>query len=63
MDDFSVFGSFDACLYSLNLVLQRCEETNLVLNWKKYHFTVQEGIALGHRISTNGIKVDQKKLR
>ncbi|MCQ7416395.1 reverse transcriptase family protein, partial [Salmonella enterica] len=33
MDDFSVFGSsFDACLHNLSLVLQRCQETNLVLN-------------------------------
>jgi len=33
MDDFSVFHpSFDACLHNLNLVLQRCEDTNLVLN-------------------------------
>ena len=33
MDDFSIFGSsFDHCLNNLDLVLQRCEETNLVLN-------------------------------
>ena len=36
MDDFSVFGSsFDACLSNLALVLKRCEDTNLVLNWEK----------------------------
>ena len=36
MDDFSVFGySFDNCLSNLSSVLQRCEETNLVLNWEK----------------------------
>ena len=35
MDDFSVFGSsFDTCLHNLDLVLNRCEETNLVLNWE-----------------------------
>jgi hypothetical protein len=34
MDDFSVYGtSFDNCLHNLDKVLQRCEETNLVLNW------------------------------
>ena len=34
MDDFSVFGtSFDHCLHNLALVLQRCEDKNLVLNW------------------------------
>ena len=33
MDDFSIFGSsFDDCLANLSQVLQRCEETNLVLN-------------------------------
>ena len=33
MDDFSVFGSsFDYCLSNLERVLQRCEESNLVLN-------------------------------
>ncbi|XP_022895227.1 uncharacterized protein LOC111409406 [Olea europaea var. sylvestris] len=38
-DDFSVFGdSFDDCLDRLALVLQRCEEKNLVFNWEKCHF-------------------------
>ena len=33
IDDFLVFGSsFDACLRNLALVLQRCEDSNLVLN-------------------------------
>ena len=33
MDDFTVSGdSFDNCLHNLTLVLQRCIETNLVLN-------------------------------
>ena len=49
MDDFSVMGrSFDNCLENLRAVLTRCEETNLVLNWEKCHFMVQEGIVLGH---------------
>nr|XP_017221472.1 PREDICTED: uncharacterized protein LOC108198219 [Daucus carota subsp. sativus] len=50
MDDFSVFGdSFDDCLYNLGKVLERCECTNLVLNWEKCHFKVKEGIVfLGH---------------
>ncbi|KAJ4700581.1 Retrovirus-related Pol polyprotein [Melia azedarach] len=63
MDDFSVFGSsFDNCLNNLALVLQRCEQTNLVLNWEKCHFMVQEGIVLGHRISVKGIEVDRAKI-
>nr|XP_017248025.1 PREDICTED: uncharacterized protein LOC108219212 [Daucus carota subsp. sativus] len=48
MDDFSVFGtSYDECLSNLTMVLKRCVETNLVLNWEKCHFMVQEGIILG----------------
>ncbi|KAI3463774.1 hypothetical protein Pfo_020437 [Paulownia fortunei] len=63
MDDFSVFGSsFDLCLHNLSLVLQRCEETNLVLNWEKCHFMVKEGIVLGHRVSSKGLEVDQAKI-
>jgi hypothetical protein len=63
MDDFSVFGStFDHCLHNLSLVLQRFEEKNLVLNWEKCHFMVQEGIVLGHRISSQGIEVDKAKI-
>ncbi|KAL0354747.1 UNVERIFIED_CONTAM: Retrovirus-related Pol polyprotein from transposon.6 [Sesamum radiatum] len=50
MDDFSVYASsFNACLVNLGKVLQRCEETNLVLNWEKCHFMVKEGIVLGHK--------------
>ncbi|XP_058733254.1 uncharacterized protein LOC131604856 [Vicia villosa] len=63
MDDFSVFGSsFDNCLANLSLVLQRCQESNLILNWEKCHFMVREGIVLGHKISHRGIEVDQAKV-
>ena len=42
MDDFTVYGeSFDNCLHNLTLVLQRCIETNLVLNSEKCHFMVE----------------------
>nr|KYP47757.1 Retrovirus-related Pol polyprotein from transposon 17.6 [Cajanus cajan] len=63
MDDFSVFGSsYDVCLENLELVLKRCIETNLVLNWEKCHFMVQEGIILGHKILARGIEVDKAKV-
>nr|GEW43061.1 reverse transcriptase domain-containing protein [Tanacetum cinerariifolium] len=63
MDDFSVFGnSFENCLSLLDKMLQRCEDTNLWLNWEKSHFMVKEGIFLGHKISKNGIKVDIAKV-
>ncbi|GJV34921.1 reverse transcriptase domain-containing protein [Tanacetum coccineum] len=63
MDDFSVFGnSFENCLSHLDKMLQRCEDTNLCLNWEKSHFMVKEGIILGHKISKNGIEVDKAKV-
>ncbi|GJW87809.1 reverse transcriptase domain-containing protein [Tanacetum coccineum] len=63
MDDFSVFGdSFSSCLSHLDKMLQRCEDTNLVLNWEKCHFMVKEGIVLGHKISMFGIEVDMAKV-
>ncbi|XP_021725096.1 uncharacterized protein LOC110692406 [Chenopodium quinoa] len=62
MDDFSVGGtSFDDCLVNLGKCLQRCEKVNLVLNWEKCHFMVEEGIVLGHKISNAGIEVDKAK--
>ncbi|CAN6583757.1 unnamed protein product [Malus baccata var. baccata] len=63
MDDFSVFGdSFDGCLHNLSLILKRCVETNLLLNWEKCHFMVKQGIVLGHIVSENGIEVDKSKI-
>nr|GEV10022.1 reverse transcriptase domain-containing protein [Tanacetum cinerariifolium] len=62
MDDFSVFGdSFSSCISHLDTMLQRCEDTNLVLNWEKCHFMVKEGIVLGHKISKSGLEVDRAK--
>jgi len=63
MDDFYVFGkSFDQCLFHLDVVLKRCTETNLILNWEKCHFMVTEGIVLGHKINAKGIEVAQAKI-
>ncbi|GKE18861.1 reverse transcriptase domain-containing protein, partial [Tanacetum coccineum] len=46
----------------LDHMLQRCEDTNLSLNWEKSHFMVKEGIVLGHKISKKGIEVDKAKI-
>lgn len=63
MDDMSVFGdSFTDCLANLKLVLARCEEKGLVLNWEKCHFMVTFGIVLGHIVSSRGIEVDKAKV-
>ena len=63
MNDFIVYAnSFDECLYNLKKVLERCIETNLVLNYEKCHFMVDEGIFLGHVVSARGIQVDKAKI-
>ena len=52
MDDLSVYGdSFEETLENLDLVLSRCVEKTLVLNWEKCNFLVEEGIVLGHKVS------------
>ncbi|GKF54891.1 reverse transcriptase domain-containing protein, partial [Tanacetum coccineum] len=64
MDDFSVFGnSFDTCLNNLDKMLQRCKDAYLVLNWKKCHFMVKEGIVLGHKVSSIRLEVDKAKIK
>ena len=63
MDDFSVYGSsFSVCLKNLCMVLPRCEEKDLVLNWEKCHCMVKDEIVLGHKISQKGIEVDKAKI-
>nr|GEV21989.1 reverse transcriptase domain-containing protein [Tanacetum cinerariifolium] len=63
MDEFLVFkDSFSSCLSHLDTMLQRCEDTNLVLNWEKCHFMVKVGIVLSHKIFKNGLEVDRAKV-
>ena len=63
MDDFSIYGTtYDHCLKNLSKVLQRCEDMNLVLNWEKCHFMVQEQVVLGYLVSNKGIEVDKAKV-
>ncbi|KAL6347406.1 hypothetical protein AAG906_018616 [Vitis piasezkii] len=63
MDDITVYGtSFEDCLSHLEDVLKRCIEKDLVLNWEKCHFMVNQGIVLGHIISKKGIEVDRAKV-
>jgi len=63
MDNFTVYGSsFYACLDSLSRVLDLCIETNLVLNFEKCHFMLQEGMVLGSLVSSRGIEVDKARI-
>ena len=43
-------------------MLKRCEEINLVLNWKKCHFMVQKRIVLGYRVSKKGMEMNKAKI-
>ena len=63
MDDITVNGrNFEECFINLETVLHRCIEKNLVLNWEKCHFMVNQGIVLGHIISNKVIEVDKAKI-
>jgi len=60
MDDFSAYrGTSDLCLAK---ILYRYEGVNLILNWRKLYFIVQEGIVLGHVIYQRCIQVDSVKI-
>ena len=63
MDDITIYGgSFEECLINLEIVLHRCIEKNLVLNWEKCHFMVSQGIVLGHIISEKESKLIRQEL-
>jgi hypothetical protein len=63
MNDFIIYGnSFDVCIENLTLILKRCMKINLVLNYKKCHFMVEQGIVLGHIVFSRGLEVDKAKI-
>ncbi|CAL8988246.1 unnamed protein product, partial [Prunus brigantina] len=56
-------ATFQRCMMSIfSDMVERFIETNLVLNWEKCHFMVNQGIVLGHVISSKGIEVDKAKI-
>ncbi|KAK1613621.1 hypothetical protein QYE76_019138 [Lolium multiflorum] len=60
-------ATFQRCMSAIfhgfcESIVERCEETNLVLNWEKCHLMVNEGIVLGHKIFKRGIEVDRAKV-
>ena len=62
-NDFVVRGTtFDNCLYNLTKVLQRCRQSNLVLNWEQCHFMEREGKVFGHKVSEKGIEIDKTNI-
>nr|GEZ88648.1 reverse transcriptase domain-containing protein [Tanacetum cinerariifolium] len=60
-------GMFKRCMMAIfhdmiEKTMERCEDTNLFLNWEKSYFMVKEGIVLGHKISKEGIEVNKAKI-
>ena len=63
MDDITIYGgSFEECPTNLETVMHRCIEKNLVVNWEKCHFMVNQGIVRGHIISNKGIEAGKEKI-
>nr|GFB07029.1 reverse transcriptase domain-containing protein [Tanacetum cinerariifolium] len=57
MDDFSVFrNSFENYLSRLDKMLQRCEDTNLCLNWEKSHLWSKRALYSAIRFLRTGLR-------
>ena len=53
MDDFTAHGTtFEEEHANLDKVLKRCQEYNLSLNNEKCYFMMEEGVVLGHYLSS-----------
>ena len=63
IDDFTTYGqTFDKAKDNLKKVLQRCHDYKLSLNSEKFFIMMEEGVVLGHFISSKGIEVDPTKI-
>ena len=61
---FTPYGeTFDHFLTNLDKVLQRCIEMNLCLINEKCLMLSDQGIVLGHHISSKGVEVDPTKVK
>ena len=63
VDDILVWGAtVDEHDERLKKTLQRCEEINLTLNKEKCEFRVKEVTYIGHRLTPDGVKPDERKV-
>jgi hypothetical protein len=64
IDDILIHGTteeeHDRCLES---VLERCEKINLTLNKEKCEFKSREITYVGHKLTENGVKPDEAKVK
>ena len=64
LDDITLFlDSNENHLKHLEQTFSKCKKFGLSLNPKKYHFSMQEGMLLGHIVSADGIKSDPKRVK
>ena len=64
MDDFSVYGNnFEDALDNLEKILKRFIESNISFSNEKCFMMLNEGIVLGHHISSFVINVDPTKIQ
>jgi hypothetical protein len=64
VDDILVWGaSVEEHDERLMNTLQRCEEINLTLNKEKYEFRVKEVTSIDHKLTRNGVKPDEQKVK
>jgi hypothetical protein len=64
MDDFTPYGKyFDEALQDSDKVLQICREMNLSLSNEKCNMMMNEGIVVGHYMSSRGIEIDKNKIK
>ena len=60
---FIIYGAtFEEAKENLETVLKRCQDYNLSLNSEKYFMMMEEGVVLGHFISSKGIQVYSAKI-
>ena len=63
VDDILVWGATaDEHIERLKKTLQRCEEINLTLNKEKCEFRVKEVTYIGHKLTPDGVKPDERKV-
>jgi hypothetical protein len=63
IDNFCVFSSDKEHLDHLRQTFQKCLEYGLCLHPEKCFFEMQQGVLLGHVVSSKGIEVDKDKIK
>jgi hypothetical protein len=63
IDNFCVFSSKEDHFEHLRLTFEKCRESSLCLHPEKCFFGMQQGVLLGHIVSSKGVEVDKDKIQ